>query len=402
MDDKYFKDKISGYFDGDLKPDEMEMMREWLENSEEGQKALAELGRLDEFVEKHSQLSGGEDFWEAQAQKIEARLGFESAQPANVTTIAKPKSSGMTWKLLAAAASIVLLAYIGINEFEVFGPEDIIPTAAPELKVDQPIPVGEAEVTEEAPPPVTRDNQSGYIDQSLRSADTPQPSAAKPEVQSQEPPAETESFTEEAAPTRQVEPTRQAGPAATQAEPTDDEARKLVGDTREALPPSAGEAVTGQEATTSAKPKTARRAEPTSLDRDRLKPDQAPSYEAIEREEDIASDSVLSLWRRTYAETDSALQSMASAKDKKLTGELPEGVSGFTKPSGRSSLQASLDDRSATEKRLLEACYQVARLSPDSTEQQSMRARLESYAGDLESPHRALARSYLDRLKAEK
>lgn len=383
MDEKYFKDKISGYFDGDLKPEEMAMMTEWLKNSPEGQQALAELGRLDEFVRRQSELSGSEDFWERQAQKIEARLGFESAAEDKIADIQPRKSSGLGWKLIATAASIVLLIYVGVNKDDIFGPD--------RAGVVQP--VEEQSADAEAP-----DEQFKRIGDTARfrddaaSADRMESSVPKKE----QPAVADEMRSNEAAipsPTPEREAVAQSGRAAAapatterQAEPENLAAEQ---DQRRTQPSSM------QHGTPDIGVSTAEVPAPSLVEAQT----QAPLLTKPSPDDRLDNDTMLTVWRQTYARTDSVLNT--TAKDKTAL-QIPDMSTGLTRKAAPAATTAPKVDRTAVEAEMLGACFKIAELSPDSTEQALMQARLKAVAADSKSANRTLAQDYLDRLTTRK
>jgi len=75
MDHSYYRDKISAYVDNELSPQEREIIQQHISECQECRNLLAELEKLDRFVQQRSQFAG-EEYWERSAQKIEQRLGF--------------------------------------------------------------------------------------------------------------------------------------------------------------------------------------------------------------------------------------------------------------------------------------------------------------------------------------
>ena len=120
MDHGYFKDRISAYYDNNLKPEERVVIEEHLKECEECRKLLAELAKLDRLVEEHSQL-GGDEYWEESARKIEKSLGFE--EKTAITKVASSNWFGLTWKLAAVAASVVFLTVVGIHRDDIWKEE---------------------------------------------------------------------------------------------------------------------------------------------------------------------------------------------------------------------------------------------------------------------------------------
>lgn len=117
MDHAYFRDKVSAYHDRELPAQEQEMLAQHIAACPECQKLLADLERLDQVVVDNIEL-GQSDYWEQNARKIEAKLGF--GQETVVTPVKQSSwERGMVWKLSAVAASVALLVFIGINWEEI-------------------------------------------------------------------------------------------------------------------------------------------------------------------------------------------------------------------------------------------------------------------------------------------
>jgi hypothetical protein len=117
MDHSYFKDRISGYFDRQLPPEEFEAVQHHLAECRECRHLLARMEKLDRLVERHAQL-GGEEYWERSARAIEQRLGFRE-ESAEVTDITPSSWRGLVGKLVAVAASVAILAFIALYEKDI-------------------------------------------------------------------------------------------------------------------------------------------------------------------------------------------------------------------------------------------------------------------------------------------
>jgi len=131
MVESYFKDRLSGYLDKSLPPEEMAVMDEYVKKSEEARRILAEFRKLDEFVREHSDL-GGEDYWERQAQKVEQAIGLEASPKA--TDIRPRRSRNRFWRGIAVAASVGFLAFIGLHQSDIFDyQERVRPIPAPSV-----------------------------------------------------------------------------------------------------------------------------------------------------------------------------------------------------------------------------------------------------------------------------
>jgi hypothetical protein len=137
MDHSYYRDKISAYVDNELPPQEREIVKQHLKECEECRNLLAELEKLDRFVQQRSQLAG-EDYWEQSAQKIEQRLGFIGE--AKVTDITPSKWKGLVPKLAAVAASIAVLGFIALYERDILreaSPPGMKTMESPRIELDK-------------------------------------------------------------------------------------------------------------------------------------------------------------------------------------------------------------------------------------------------------------------------
>lgn len=119
MDHGYFLDRVSAYHDKDLPPQELALMEEHLRTCADCQALLKKFEQLDALVDQKAELAGS-GYWEQAARKIEQRIA--SPQKTTVTDIRPKRSFALGWKLMAAAASLVLLGYIGMHKDDIFGP----------------------------------------------------------------------------------------------------------------------------------------------------------------------------------------------------------------------------------------------------------------------------------------
>ncbi len=137
MDHSYYRDKISAYVDNELPPQEREIVKQHISECQECRNLLAELEKLDRFVQQRSQLAG-EEYWERSAQKIEQRLGFTAET--KVTDITPSRWKGLVPKLAAVAASIAVLGFIALYERDIskqVSPPAMKSTEAPQIELDR-------------------------------------------------------------------------------------------------------------------------------------------------------------------------------------------------------------------------------------------------------------------------
>ncbi len=137
MDHSYYRDKISAYVDNELSPHDREIIQQHISECQECRKLLAELEKLDRFVQQRSQLAG-EEYWEQSAQRIEQRLGFTGET--KVTDITPSRWKGLVPKLAAVAASIAVLGFIALYERDIsrqISPPAMKATEAPQIELDK-------------------------------------------------------------------------------------------------------------------------------------------------------------------------------------------------------------------------------------------------------------------------
>lgn len=115
MDHDFYKEKISAYFDGELKDELAVMVAEHLKECQECRMELEKLQQLKEFIEENSELSESE-YWEKSAQRIESAIGADEKVKTIVTDIKPVSWKGLGWKLATVAASIALITFIAIYE----------------------------------------------------------------------------------------------------------------------------------------------------------------------------------------------------------------------------------------------------------------------------------------------
>jgi hypothetical protein len=132
MDHDFYKDKISAFFDGELKNEEAVMVSDHFEECQLCKKEYERLQRFDELVQENSKLSE-EEYWEKSAQRIESALEADKKIETKITEVGPFAWKGLGWKLTTAAASIALITFIAIYEkdmsdemYELTEPESVI------------------------------------------------------------------------------------------------------------------------------------------------------------------------------------------------------------------------------------------------------------------------------------
>ena len=115
MDCDKIKELLSAYIDNQLSENERSAVEKHLDacpSCRDYRRQLEMLGALADRLE----LGGSEEYWQAQYDAILDRI--ERPGREDITDIRPERRSGSMYKILAVAASVVLVALVSINEFE--------------------------------------------------------------------------------------------------------------------------------------------------------------------------------------------------------------------------------------------------------------------------------------------
>lgn len=141
LDHSYFQQRLSAYADGELEPSVRAQVEEHLRTCTECRNRLQEIEGLGEFIAQKSDLAES-DYWEQAAQQIERAV--EAAQPKTVDLKAERTqrlASPWWWRAPAIAASVLFLGYLTLHESSILRDEVLTPVPpsetgpAPQLKV---------------------------------------------------------------------------------------------------------------------------------------------------------------------------------------------------------------------------------------------------------------------------
>ncbi|PWB72688.1 hypothetical protein C3F09_06260 [candidate division GN15 bacterium] len=407
MDHGYFKDRLSALFDNELPPQEKQVVEEHVRDCAECRAELAKLQQLEEAVNRHSQL-GDTDYWEKSAQKIEGRLGFQ--QQTVITPIRhRWYERGLGWKVVAAAASIGVLAYIGINSEKILKRETLEP---------KPVPTKQKEVGQ--PLMKTPAASPGIPKQDTVAAEKVAPVAHEPGVSKEVnlPPPETkiepEAKLEElkvdtkklAAPAPEAPLLQRSAPAPTGASTTPTaENRALIQQPKTAVtetppspqPPSETRQRTKQQVVT--KYEAGRAPAPAAQTLQYAQPVADSAAQIVEKEADnlaviekdtTAADSVLTWWRKKRDALTEVRKTLPG------TGVI-SGLSRLAAPNKLAEDRKKQPEMTETEveKQLLEAWFNIATLTKNATEKAGAIAEIRKVRDNLKSPNRDLAAHYL-------
>lgn len=148
LDHSYFQQRLSAYVDGELEPSVRAQVQEHLRDCAECRDCLKEIEKLGDFIVRESGLAES-DYWEQAAQRIERAVA--TAQPKIVNLKAQRRASPWWWRAPAIAASVLFLGYITLNEKSILRDEVLTPAGQSEVKpVPVETPVG-AEAEKETP-----------------------------------------------------------------------------------------------------------------------------------------------------------------------------------------------------------------------------------------------------------
>lgn len=135
MNHDFYTDRLSAYYDMELKNEEFVMVDQHVQNCPECLAIIEEFKKFDSVVEENSMLAG-DDYFEKAAQKIEAAIS--GPVETEVVEIQKKSSSmgGLWWKLAGVAATLAVIAFISLYESDITDNLEIENQAAPETTAD--------------------------------------------------------------------------------------------------------------------------------------------------------------------------------------------------------------------------------------------------------------------------
>ena len=395
----YFKDRISAYHDGDLRPEEMELISRHLESCEECRKLLVELEKFDSLVEEHSGLAGDE-YFEESARKIESLIAPE--QKPEIIEIKRPFWHGLGWKVAAAAASFAVIGFIGLHQSDIM--EQVQDRAvAPAEKV-----------------PAVSMADTGRMEP-VKAEPVEEAEVLQPEAESRRGVAEKSVGLPSSVPTKGVRKATKAEPTKMAAADVGGTGRDVVSDdeaTPDAgivqpveIPAETTKAVT-EERVESFSLKLAESAEETARRDKKAKMHPVPPVDspaAIVRQESIIqvqglmaeSDAISAARGDSVSKPSRTLEEWRRTKDS-CQVEL-DRLAAIGKGAKRVRLSESDKDvREQIEKTLLDACYNIGLLTDDQSEFEKAVGCIRDYTGVEGASHVELARQYLEKLTSQK
>ena len=420
FDHSYFLERLSAYADGELEPSVRAQVEGHLHACAECRERLDEIKRLGQFVAKESGLAES-DYWEKAARRIDRAV--EETYPKTVDIRAAHvahRTSPWWWRAPAIAASVLFLGYVTLHESDILRDEvlapspDIVPQTVPALEA-----IGaDTSIREEA-----SDTQSPQLPKTPPVVTTPEHKQDIIDRYVNEPASQPQPATEE----KDVELTAaRDGLVSTDLNKSIVVAPTSDSFARSAAPPAAAsKAEEIPEVDASAKaPKQPPVEEVTSdvvislaeeqnyrkKDRDRgplvlrdtltITPQMYAAPGSKEAALSTLQQEELTYWR---AQRDSLTHQVAliEQQDSSFTGQalkyslapIKEGTQ-----SALSSVDSSKQVKEQTEAELLEAWFQICRLTSDSTEVNQGADFIEQVAANRKSGNREAAQSYLKQL----
>ncbi|MEW6050853.1 MAG: zf-HC2 domain-containing protein [Candidatus Zixiibacteriota bacterium] len=393
MDHGYFLDRVSAYFDRDLPPQELALMETHLQSCDECRALLAQFEKLDQLVKQNSEL-GSDDYWEKSARQIEERLG--RAEKTEITDVRPSRRiAQLGWKVVAVAASLVLLGYIGMHKDDIF-PERKMETPSVQPRTDKRShgaidETGRAQSTiedtlasegaevalstnepesREAPPQDTLRR---------RSNDTSMPNKRKTATTSEKPLQQIDRQTETSVIRESTSPAKQAPAPAAEAELRPPVAESSLVEEAPALPEVVPQQLVPKD--TEVFDKAAKAL--------------AGQTAAFEASPSVSADSAIGNLASLRHQRDSLSALLAQINRSQSRTMFPTDLSqGLVKKSKREE-----SGRDRIERQLLDICYQLALNSPDSSETHAAETVIEKAASDSISVNRDLASRLLEQLR---
>jgi hypothetical protein len=419
-DHSYYQERLSAYADGELDASVRARVEEHLRACSECRERLKELEKLGEFVARESGLAESE-YWERAAQRIERAV--EDAHPKTIDirpARAERRTSPWWWRAPAIAASVLFLGYVTLHESSILREEVLIPspstepqptlqTEAMESDSAAPVTVSDTPSLEmpKTPPATTIPESKKDIIDKYVSEPVSRPESALEEKDTRQGTAPNESVGVELNKSIVVLPTsdsvaRSASPsaAASKAEKQPEVAASVEAPKQAPDEEEASDVVISLAEEQNYRQKDRDRGPLVLRDTLTITPQmyQTPGSKedglsTLQREE-------LAYWR---AQRDSLVQKAAllARQDTSLVGKALKYSVAPIKEGTRSALSSDDSGRQVkeqTEVKLLEAWFQICRLTSDSTEVNQGVAFIEQVAANSKSGNREEAQSYLKQL----
>lgn len=148
MDQSEIRKRLSRFLDKEMSDKEIRETEELVKNNPVWQEEYNRMLSLQNIADRF-ELDADDDIWEKSRDKILSKIEDEERLETEITEIKRSYKRGTVYKLLAVAASIALIAFISLYQFDEISPNQKVLTT-PQMKVNgRNIPVPEKITDEE-------------------------------------------------------------------------------------------------------------------------------------------------------------------------------------------------------------------------------------------------------------
>jgi len=147
MDKSEIRHRLGRFLDGELPEEERRQTAELIRQNPDWQTEYNTLLTIRDMADR-LELEADVSFWEKNRDEILDRIKEREKPEAEIVKTEKSNRRGMVIKLLAVAASIAIIAFVSIYEFETISPEKSL--TSPQMRIDdRAVPVPETISKEE-------------------------------------------------------------------------------------------------------------------------------------------------------------------------------------------------------------------------------------------------------------
>lgn len=134
MDQSEIRKRLSRFLDKEMSDREIRETEELIKNDPVWQEEYNRMLSLQHIADR-LELEADDDIWEKSRDKILSKIEDEQRLETEITEIKKSYKRGTVYKLLAVAASIALIAFISLYQFDEISPNQKVLTT-PQMKVN--------------------------------------------------------------------------------------------------------------------------------------------------------------------------------------------------------------------------------------------------------------------------
>ncbi len=134
MDQSEIRKRLSRFLDGELPDNEIREIEELIKSDPIWQEEYNRMLSLQHIADRF-ELDADDDIWEKSRDKILSKIDADERLETEITEIKKSNTRGTIYKLVAVAASIALIAFISLYQFDEVVPNQRVITT-PQMKVN--------------------------------------------------------------------------------------------------------------------------------------------------------------------------------------------------------------------------------------------------------------------------